>query len=293
MTLLVRDEEDILEQNISYHLNKGVDFIYAIDNGSIDSTTEILDKFVKANKLNYVVIKDQSYKQAEWVSSLARKCAKDGATHIINSDADEFWVPNKGNLKLELPLSGQLHLVRRLHYLPPSLETKRSKYINFSNFKFYIPSDLTDSEKSNIPREKIMFHASPFKIITTSETTRVAYGNHDVFTDRGMTRIINNNVYVHHFPTRSFNQFKHKVSISGEALEKNPNREVGTHMRQFYKELQDDTFEETYKNMSIEDSVDEYAKKGYIDKSRIPLNMRFATMIYKIKSFIKKSHVQL
>ncbi len=47
MTLLVRDEADILEYNICHHLNQGVDFIIAIDNGSIDKTPDILRKYQK------------------------------------------------------------------------------------------------------------------------------------------------------------------------------------------------------------------------------------------------------
>jgi hypothetical protein len=33
MTLLIRDEEDIIDKNISFHLKHGVDFIIATDNG--------------------------------------------------------------------------------------------------------------------------------------------------------------------------------------------------------------------------------------------------------------------
>jgi len=41
MTLLVRDEEDIIQENIEYHLARGIDFIIATDNLSVDSTTVI------------------------------------------------------------------------------------------------------------------------------------------------------------------------------------------------------------------------------------------------------------
>ena len=38
MTLLVRDEEDIVEDHLIYHLNQGVDFVVATDNRSVDGT---------------------------------------------------------------------------------------------------------------------------------------------------------------------------------------------------------------------------------------------------------------
>lgn len=45
MTLVVRDEVDIVGHQIAYHLSAGVDFVLAIDHGSKDGTTEILESF--------------------------------------------------------------------------------------------------------------------------------------------------------------------------------------------------------------------------------------------------------
>ena len=42
-TLLVRDEVDIVDTQIAYHLNAGVDFVIATDHESRDGTTDILE----------------------------------------------------------------------------------------------------------------------------------------------------------------------------------------------------------------------------------------------------------
>ena len=40
MTLLVRDEEDILDANLRFHLDRGVDLVLVTDNGSVDGTAD-------------------------------------------------------------------------------------------------------------------------------------------------------------------------------------------------------------------------------------------------------------
>ena len=42
MTLLVRNEVDIIQANLEYHLAQGVDFVIITDHGSEDGTSEIL-----------------------------------------------------------------------------------------------------------------------------------------------------------------------------------------------------------------------------------------------------------
>ena len=47
MTMLVRDEEDILDAQLAFHLNAGVDFVIATDHRSEDGTTEILERYAR------------------------------------------------------------------------------------------------------------------------------------------------------------------------------------------------------------------------------------------------------
>ena len=43
MTIMVRNEADVIEDNLRFHRAQGVDFFIALDNGSTDGTREILE----------------------------------------------------------------------------------------------------------------------------------------------------------------------------------------------------------------------------------------------------------
>ncbi|HUF01671.1 MAG TPA: glycosyltransferase family 2 protein [Gaiellaceae bacterium] len=97
MTLWVRNEADILDANIAFHLNAGVDFVIATDNGSDDGTLDILDGYQRRGVLHR--IDDPAFSQVDAVTRMARLAATElGADWVINNDADEFWWPRGGSL---------------------------------------------------------------------------------------------------------------------------------------------------------------------------------------------------
>src|SRR5215831_10755549 len=94
MTLLVRDEADIVDAQIAFHLNAGVDLVIATDHSSADGTTEILERYERDGLLHLIHERDVEYREIEWRTRMARLAATDfGADWVINSDADEFWWP--------------------------------------------------------------------------------------------------------------------------------------------------------------------------------------------------------
>jgi hypothetical protein len=100
MTLLVRDEGDIVREHLDYHLNAGVDLVIATDHRSEDGTREILESYEQRGVVRLFRRDDQFTRENEWLSQMARLAAREHAADwIINSAADEFWFPRGASLK--------------------------------------------------------------------------------------------------------------------------------------------------------------------------------------------------
>ena len=99
MTLLARDEIDIVDAWLAFHLNAGADLVIATDNRSVDGTTEVLERYARSGHVHLIREPGEDLRQNEWVTRMARLAATEyGADWVINSDADEFWWPRGASL---------------------------------------------------------------------------------------------------------------------------------------------------------------------------------------------------
>src|SRR5262245_42947246 len=130
MSLIVRDEIELISSNIEFHAAHGVDIFVVMDNGSTDGTRERLEELkhrfdtALADKPASTVVDAQ---RAMYLAELARH--KHKADYIISNDADEFWSTKTGSLKEHLPQSAAK--VPRTNMLPLRQDIFRP------NFRFY------------------------------------------------------------------------------------------------------------------------------------------------------------
>jgi hypothetical protein len=96
-TLVVRDDADVVDAQIAYHLNAGVDFVIAAVEGSRPAPKDVLDRYVREG---YLRVLSDGVADAERRTRMARLAATEhGADWVINSETNEFWWPRGESLK--------------------------------------------------------------------------------------------------------------------------------------------------------------------------------------------------
>jgi hypothetical protein len=200
MTLTARDEADLIDDHIAYHLAVGVDFVIAADNESTDGTTEILEKYAREGYLRRVTVPDP-FLQIELVTELARAASSEyAADWVINSDADEFWWPRGGTLK------------EILGAVPPRFGSVRGIW---RNFVARPDDDRSFAERMTIRSQRPVEGLHPFNthfktVHRASPDVEVGGGNHDV-RGTGVAPLFGwYPIDVLHFPIRSLEQFERK-----------------------------------------------------------------------------------
>ena len=162
-TLVVRDEVDVVDDQLAYHLNAGVDFVIATDNLSADGTTEILESYARDGHL-HLIREDSPYlRQADWITRMGRLAATDyGADWVIHSDADEFWWPRGESLKDVLAsIPERYGIVRALlrHFVPRPDDG--SPFAERMTVRMSTSAPINDPRSLFRPNLKIIHRADP------------------------------------------------------------------------------------------------------------------------------------
>jgi len=253
MTLLVRNEEDIIRDNINFHLSQGVDFIIAMDNNSEDKTTQILKEFASRGVLHYIYQPSDNYDQKGWVTSMARLAYnRFGADWVINNDADEFWWPLKGNLKStfdRIPFSCNLLRAQRKNFVPLD-------FISGIYYKSMIYRELVSLNYLGNPLPPKVAHRGSGEIL-------VEMGNHNV---RGgdNVEIEENLVDIFHFPIRSKPQFVKKIQKGGAAI--NRNKGISGNSYRTWRILFDD--------LQTEGNLDTFFANSFYDAEKVKRSLK-------------------
>ncbi|MEA3151364.1 MAG: hypothetical protein QOD56_2303 [Gammaproteobacteria bacterium] len=228
MTLLVRDAENLLRENLEFHIQQGVDFFIITDNRSLDGTSRIIEEFVAAGLAERIWEPEDTFSQGRWVTRMARRAATlHGADWVINSDDDEFWSASSGSLDGLLSClpreCSAVEVPRRNH--PP---------IASPAFEHFLLSMVYREHRSR----NVLGGPLPPKIIHRAfADIEVDQGNHSVRRS-GVTLAVQPTaaIAISHFPIRDFPSFERKIMNGGAAYERNAELgpEVGATWRWLY-----------------------------------------------------------
>ncbi|MFK7956330.1 MAG: glycosyltransferase family 2 protein [Lysobacterales bacterium] len=215
MTLLVRDEADIVRTNIDYHLSQGVSHIFATDNLSTDGTTEILRDYERQGVLSYYRENDDTHDQATWVTRMARLAHSQFPSSLVfHVDTDEFWWPLQGTLAAALDQAfgnfEGIGEVPRVNYVGPNLNVTSDSFLERCHFR--------QTRSVNVLGSPL-----PGKVCHRAcQDIRIDNGSHKATRPNGDNEPLRiDTVEVLHFPNRSIKQFIEKTRRGASAVRNN------------------------------------------------------------------------
>lgn len=227
MTLLVRNEIDIIAQHLAYHLPK-VDFLIVTDNGSDDGTREYLE-MMKGGKVIVIDEPGRDYAQDVWVDRMIKLAISHGAEWVVNSDADEFWMCDFREL---IEKYGAEHNVLRV----------QSRLMVCTDRDSDDPCPLKRiSHRLIKPRahEEKYMQVWAKLIHSTKEWDRIFLGNHKTFFKPGVAQrlaeIPEARAHIRHYTERGWDHYRKKYIAGGEDYTRSDKpKEFGIHWRERY-----------------------------------------------------------
>jgi len=212
-TLLVKNEEDIIEHSIKHHIEQeNINFIIATDNNSTDNTRKILESF---DEVKIIIDENGSnHDQSKWVTRMAKIAATYDPRWLVHLDADEFWC-NLHNLH-QYDNNTKLIKVNKFYN-----HLVLDKVFSFESTKYYYGQE-------NI--ESVGIARTPPKIIHRPiNDSIVENGNHNLTCNYHLNQVNTENIWVHHFPVRSYKQFERKVRDGATSLLQLGQKGTGQH----------------------------------------------------------------
>jgi hypothetical protein len=214
MTLLVRDEADILESQLSFHLNAGVDFVIVTDHESADETPAILERFEREGAIR-VIRESGDYRRRDWITRMARLAASEHAADwVINSDADEFWWPRGGSLKAVLEAIPRRYGIVRtfVRHFPPLAADGEAGPLERMLYRLSPQAPINDPTSHWRPFRKVVHRADPQVVVVEGSHSLLGTSLRPL---RGWYPI-----EVLHFPVRSAAQLERKGLLRASAVAK-------------------------------------------------------------------------
>lgn len=187
---LARNEADIIGETVRHLCSQAVDGVIVMDNGSVDSTAEVLRTLSGALPVFVGQDRCSAHLQAIKMMILSDHVTAHGARWVVPFDADEFWFGVEGTLAETLRSS--------------PARVMRSRMLNA--FPYGKGGEDWVIDPRQHPMGKVAFR--------TSTTAVPEAGNHDALR-RGLRL---GGLGILHLPWRSYDQMRKKVAQGAQSL---------------------------------------------------------------------------
>jgi Glycosyl transferase family 2 len=270
MTLRTRDEADVVDAQIAFHLNAGVDFVVATDHRSADGTVDILESYARQGYLHLIREHADEMDEGAWATRMSRLAATHfGADWIIPSDADEFWWPRGGSLKEVLAsIPERYGIVRALLRQFVPRPDDGAFFAERMTARLATTAPINDPTSLFRPNLKSIHRADP--------DVTLSAGAHTLHATRFVPMRGWYPIEFLHFPIRSFEQCERKY--------RNLESSLGTRRNAYYDDvhraLAEGTFRELYESLVIDDGA---LERGLADGSLV-LDTRLRDVLRGVRS---------
>jgi hypothetical protein len=273
MTLLVRDEADILDANLAFHLNAGVDLVVATDHRSQDGTTEILESYADDGYVHLIKEAGDEFRQPEFVTRMAHTAATElGADWILHADADEFWWPRGSSLKQVLEAVPMRYgIVRGLmrHFVPRPDDG--SFFAERMDVSLAGTAPINDPSSRFRPTVKVGHRGDP--------AIRIGLGNHSATSERLVPMRGWCPLEVLHFPIRTTAQCEQKY-LNTHTAWPTDGREPGTFVQAAFQAIESGHLEDYYGSLA----VDAGARSRGLADGTLQLDIRVRDVLRALRS---------
>lgn len=230
ITLLVRDETDIIREWLEFHKPKA-DMLIITDNGSVDGTRENIETFARKYPDYPLTLLDEpahNFDQNHWVDTMIRLAIENGADWIANSDADEFWHCDFRELAASAADNvSQIRVMSRL-YVPTAKDNPQGETVQ-QRLPWRVVRPRNETERLCLCAWHKIFHR-------TQGWKANVLGNHAAEFEPG-AKISEAPApsHIKHYPNRTWPQYRRKYLNGGEAYTRSPlPLPFGFHWRERY-----------------------------------------------------------
>lgn len=266
MSILVRDEADIIEQNLRWHRQQGVDRFVVIDHGSTDGTGQLLQKLAQEMPMDVSRRTDPIAQQAVWTREMIRKARRDyrHMWHIAN-DADEFYLPPSGHTlksylasRMDCPV---LEVPRRnVIYAREDLAARGWRDAPMYESRVIEPApDGMENPDVRLPLP-FEYYATNAKVVFQPATLKhLTKGAHRAMMDPPCEAVASA-LQILHFPFRDAAEFLTSAQRLGEAAEddmaRNPQKQLSHRYRRWLQMLR----QGVAKNIILDEAMPDRAR---------------------------------